>query len=67
MLCLKYPERRNLCVRKIRAILCDHKPIAQNKFHIYFALAHDLIAHGVIVAQIISTQVVMFLEKAQFL
>ena len=32
----------------------------------YFFLAHDFIAHGLIVAQINSTQVVMFLEKAQF-
>ena len=60
------PERRNLCGRKIRAILCDHKPIAQNKFHIYFSLAHDLVVHGLIVAQINSAQVVMSLEKEQF-
>ena len=31
-----------------------------------FSLAHDLIEHGLIVAQINSAQVVMFLEKAQF-
>ena len=51
----QYPERRNLYGRKIRAILCDHKPIAQNKFHIYFSLrmillcmallSHKLIPH----------------------
>ena len=37
-----------------------------NKVHIYFSLAHDFIAHDLIVAQINSAQVVMFLEKAQF-
>ena len=41
-------------------------PLHKVNFHIYFSLAHDLIAHGLIVAQINSTQVVMFLEKAQF-
>ena len=40
--------------------------MAQNKFHIYFSLVQDLIAHGLIVTQINSAQVVMFLVKAQF-
>ena len=39
---LIYSERRNLCGSKMSAILCDHKPITQNKFHIYLSIAHKV-------------------------
>ena len=41
-------------------------PSHKIKFHIYFSLTHDLIAHGLSVVQINSAQVVMFSENHNF-
>ena len=56
------PERRNLCGRKFCAIT---RPLHKINSTYIFPCA-DPIAHGLIVAQINSAHVVMFLEKAQF-